>query len=1714
MNQLAKMPKVICFEIADGRHVEMEHVTAGDFERLMDHVNEVARVYRLMFENPPLLEASSRPMSPGEVMRALASLGSHRLLKYADNRAGLDALVMERHGRLSAAGPLSLGDMTAMVLAVRQRVGTGPGLETGVELAESILGQLFPHGVGDADARDSSASVSMSVEDRLVSGGAWGSAKGLVEVLRAAGSASTAVVVTQDGQAAEEFHTGQVTLYVNLGPDGAGEEARIVRVDPRASRPVEVLPPQGSISDSQQSSLWSATSTRMAVINAAGRPVDPGTLERSSRPLTNADRTSPLPKIRGQRKRPRLADTYQASSLQDDRRIAYASAAATFERNLAKHLSLDSDVADFVSAVTQAAWDYVSDVSPEKLPLFGTNIRSIPGAIGDDVEVLRNAVSRGNLREQMTMLWNGRRSGLFDALQSMDPPSVISRERVWRLPVGRIDPMDSGLDVESPYPPLSAAERSFFGLPEGSQERPEEWISASSVFHLPMISDVQINAAQTGALISTGTSGTAYLFMRTVSALGAYSGQLFDIQIARLALIAALLPAGHHTYHEVMHGVAIWAAENRNEESLGYVDSRLRYRYLAPFTEQELREKVAENGLFPDETARGLTQPDPTPALVLPAEEYFAVGGNFEQFTNVEEQVPDWSKLRSSAGEEDEDFTHELQELQNSLNLQAIDEAPGTQTARAEQPALPGDEPAESGAEQLEVQALDQASVPSVPGTSKSHLSQDAPAPVSTEAPPQPQPALTDLEPTDRIPLASPTSTDTADAAARNGDAGESRAALSAVFLEAPRSDRSLATEHRYGTETESSARPLTAEALRDAAKVVAAQVGVRAGLENCVDLTEGMLGRLFPGGVRVAASVWDEGTVGSNRAESRLVPGGRWSPLTSLDQIVQALAVPDSVAVVLEQGEKSKGHVNLYVNIGSRSEISEQPRIVRVDLQKSPEDLEMRHAVEELPRDWRKLDSGWREIRAGHGTRMIVIDPSGQTVEPGEFSDGLLEPQSARLGQALIDAPTGRGYGGIGWEIEINDQPITNQDGSKIRSGKVLARSDHGFILTTDKVIIWTVGTRKFHTTAEAYKATGNKGVKESIHILELVTPASQSLSSEAGKYPPMEKTMRMEQFIRHELGEPTRRRTPMYLTDVLKNGWEFTPRAAGVLLHPSMAGPNYKGPYPQFTMGVPIAGASVAIALGQDLIADIHKNVKPAAESAREFAADTAVHFASWTLGRTVEARQVPYLEWAVPGVLEIEAYAWLMFSHASAWPIQSRFFEERLTKNMLPAALRNPFYALHETLSPQVKTFLTENEKSVYYKFHDRLIELVRKYEQVTGRAPGYSVDRILHQTSPENTSPLQYLTTMVRGVQSPKRVSQYDMVGMDDYPSLDTENGHIPLALLEIRLLARMGNATISNTLREAQGVAGRAHDLALHFRNWDHARTHVRADRVLNNYLVRQMQELLPGLARLAAPLPYTALGQGQPFRESPKILSFLEHLAITQAVADHAMSGQPLSADGIFQIDMVRQRLLQAVGPHSTIPPQDRPAYQQALNSLLQTMPVGDGPRTTHVAMADVSDPMRIGLERALEEARAAIPSDARLVNRLETQLRTWSVPNTQHSQAETEAHRVADQLSTSPAVVAPVTLPPAEAENWRRATHLARIHLGKAATDSDLKLYMQSVIGGSFTFKKGYGGYLNAGVLSADAGLIGRVEKFNQITKDLLHEGANEPMTVWRGVA
>ncbi|MFJ3756464.1 hypothetical protein [Streptomyces sp. NPDC090080] len=588
----------ICFEFANGRPVDTGHVTTADFEQFVSHVNEVAHVYRQVLDRPPLINGSAQVMEPGATLQAMASLGSHRVLALGQDLDALRAVVVQRHERLSAAGPLSMGDLTAIVMHARRRAGADRGPEASVEVAEAILGRVFPLGVVTAGAGETVPLDPERVEDRLVPGAVWVptvSRERVTEALYAAGRESVAVVVEGSDRRTEGHDTGHVTLYVNLGPEAQGAEPRIARVDQRAARPVETLSHEGPAHDEREWSAGDSPMTRMAVIDGTGRIVTPDTL--SVRAHSATTQAVPTPE------------------LVDDQRIPYARAAADFERALGRHLPTMPEVADFSGAVMRAAWEYVAEVAPHRLTLFGTNIRSSPGAIGDELEVLRHAAFQGTVREQMAMLWNGRRNGLFEALPS-------------------------------------AAERAVAGLPVAGHGRPSEWIAADQPLHLPMLSDFQEDAERTGTLVSTGTSGIAYLFMRTISALGAYTGQLFDLQAARLALLATLLPAGHHTFHEVMNGVAIWAAETGNEESLGYVDSRRRYRHLAPLTEDALRRDVAENGLFPDEISRGLAEPDPITIPTLPADDELASRENEDDTLVggvVVEPVTGWSAARAQA---------------------------------------------------------------------------------------------------------------------------------------------------------------------------------------------------------------------------------------------------------------------------------------------------------------------------------------------------------------------------------------------------------------------------------------------------------------------------------------------------------------------------------------------------------------------------------------------------------------------------------------------------------------------------------------------------------------------------------------------------------------------------------------------------------------------------------------------------------------------------------------------------------------------------------------------------------------------------------------------------------------------------------------------------------------------------------------------------------
>ncbi|MPY30743.1 hypothetical protein FNH09_05260 [Streptomyces adustus] len=818
-----------------------------------------------------------------------------------------------------------------------------------------------------------------------------------------------------------------------------------------------------------------------------------------------------------------------------------------------------------------------------------------------------------------------------------------------------------------------------------------------------------------------------------------------------------------------------------------------------------------------------------------------------------------------------------------------------------------------------------------------------------------------------------------------------------------------------------SAEKPITQGNLTAVAMAVAQRVGVRPGLENCVELAEAFLRRVFGRRIGTSAAQDDLG-VGSNRVGDRLVPGGTWSPVLSQKQVFEALhkVGPEHIAVVLEQGEKGLGHVLFYAIVEDQT--TREPKILRVDLQDRP-------AVADVPAPSLLPEHEW--LRAGRGTRMIVIDHTGRSTDPAELSD-VLQPQSAVRGQELVDGPTGLGYGALGFEFEVNNHPLSTTDGSALKSKITLAKNVNGFTLTTDSTTVFIVGGREFLSKEDAREFDRQQALLEQrpssqqspleqrlMKTIEVVSPAldvtgKASLGVEDG--------MRMYAYIRERLGWATRAEIPVRLVDLFgpREGWTFRPAGQKVLVHPSVAGDNHPGTYPQFTVGANIGGASLIIALAQDRISKTKTYVQPAAAAARAFATDITTAFAAEQLGRPVEASQLDFLGRVTPYLREMEAYTWLMFSHASAVPLQLRFRENSLPKNMLPAALRNPFYALHESLSTPVQAFLMENERLIADRFLARLLEVVDHYQKQMKSKPVIPTSGIMEEHTYGKASHRDYLTAMIRG----ERLNQRETVGMEDkaaYESLDTKNGPLPLALFELRSLPRMDDGALFETSRELSDLANKAHSMALHFTGWDHTRTRARAARVIDHHLVKEAQLLLPYLEALQTP--------GQ----ATKILSFVEGLTIAEAIAEHAAFRQPIPPEVIPQLEAARIKLLKALAPNSPIAQQHRPRYQQSLDGLLRLQNhlqarTRSAPRTVHASIALTDDPMRTGLAQALDDARKTSDPKQALIARLETQLQPW-LPQGSQRNAPPQFTAPSAVESLSPTETTSSTVPPTPVE-------------------------------------------------------------------------------------
>ncbi|TWD80919.1 RtxA toxin/VgrG1 family protein [Kribbella amoyensis] len=87
------------------------------------------------------------------------------------------------------------------------------------------------------------------------------------------------------------------------------------------------------------------------------------------------------------------------------------------------------------------------------------------------------------------------------------------------------------------------------------------------------------------------------------------------------------------------------------------------------------------------------------------------------------------------------------------------------------------------------------------------------------------------------------------------------------------------------------------------------------------------------------------------------------------------------------------------------------------------------------------------------------------------------------------------------------------------------------------------------------------------------------------------------------------------------------------------------------------------------------------------------------------------------------------------------------------------------------------------------------------------------------------------------------------------------------------------------------------------------------------------------------------------------------------------------------------------------------------------------------------------------------------------------------------------------------------DANRWTAQAELSRTHLGEAANTKAVENLMKDVMGGSFTSKRGYEGYVNPSAL-ADGTLVTKVRTFHSVTQDLLTKGPADHVTVYRGVS
>ncbi|MFF7581217.1 hypothetical protein ACFZBE_40845 [Streptomyces sp. NPDC008061] len=744
-----------------------------------------------------------------------------------------------------------------------------------------------------------------------------------------------------------------------------------------------------------------------------------------------------------------------------------------------------------------------------------------------------------------------------------------------------------------------------------------------------------------------------------------------------------------------------------------------------------------------------------------------------------------------------------------------------------------------------------------------------------------------------------------------------------------------------------SQARPVTERNI----DAIASRLAQRAGSDDCVDLAESFLGRLFPMGIRTP-TVRDDLSTGTDRVEDRLVPGALWSQVAELVQVFHALTQDDGkprLAVLLQQRDKGIGHVLVYARV--RNPDNDGWKILRVDPQESSapvrEVTAQFPAVTDLasppttadPRSWQ--DRQW--LHAGRGTRMVVIDHTGRTIDPTTLPDNLLKSQSASNAQPQLDAPTSHGYGALGWEAKFDKLPLRPAEDFALPSGLKLAENTRsGQKIVIDYRTVWAVHGQPFLSLKDAFDVAGGKvePKKGVIPVLKVTFSSSRTMTPGSEKEGTRwENGTSDYERISALLRRPGRDEHPVQLTSYLprEEGWVFTPQGENMSVFPPLVRNNSARIH--FNVDADIRGMWLVLAWAQDRIS--HPLVQTAAVEARNFARDVSAAFAghrhsvaaSVGYGEAIGADKLAVLGAANLEFLQMESYAWLMFSHASALPLRRMFTADFPTTDMLPVALRNPFHMLRRMLSEDVRSWLTQNADWIIGQVEYRLLKVIESYRikakvQVETRG-------IMKEVIHGYLTHRDYVTSMIFGRTSlDVTVSQNETVGLIDETTLVADSG-FPLAALQLSITG-VDDATFKQTAREIFDLAQHTRFVSTRFARWGYTPTPGAVLSILKNPLVENAAGLLAHLRTVKISGP--SENGGAP------ILSYYQYRTALDAITLYGLS---LPSEIVQRLTVIRTNLLNRLPKQGKVPSSLKSALEGIDATLQALQPHGHKPQVS-----------------------------------------------------------------------------------------------------------------------------------------------------------------------